>query len=265
MPFFGRHIQSWTLITAAVRLAGLTALLAVPSLRAADADALIKDALAAETKLDSRHALELFLEADQARPNDAFIVQKIARQYSDLVVEQKSTAEKKHYAETALEFAKRSVELEPKNAVNVLSLAVCHGTLGIYSDTKTKVEYSRFVKDETEHALALDPNYAWAHHVLGRWNYEVATLGIAARVVVRLCYGGLPSASTAKAVEELSRAVALEPDQLEHHLELGFAYLADGQKAKAHEQFEQGLAMPSRDKHDDPAKERARAELAKSA
>jgi hypothetical protein len=26
------------------------------------------------------------------------------------------------------------------------------------------------VKEEAERALALDPNYAWAHHVIGRWH-----------------------------------------------------------------------------------------------
>ena len=47
---------------------------------------LLPAALAAEARLDSRAALELFLAADAAQPNDSFILQKIAQQYPDLMV-----------------------------------------------------------------------------------------------------------------------------------------------------------------------------------
>lgn len=228
-------------------------------------DALVREGLAAEAKLDTRKALDLFLTAEKSHPNDAFLLQKIARQYSDLIVDIDEVAEKKASAERALAYAQRSVQLAPANAENVLSLAVCHGKLAVYSDTKEKVNYSRLVREEAERALALDPNYAWAHHVLGRWHYEVSDLGGASRMFVRVFYGGLPPGSRAEAIRHLSRAVELEPTELAHHLELGFAYLADGQVAKARAAFEKGLAMPSRGKHDEPAKERARAALAKLA
>lgn len=188
-------------------------------------------------------------------------MQKIARQYSDLIVDIDDIAEKKASAQRALAYAERSVKLEPTNAENVLSLAVCHGKLAVYSDTKEKVNYSRLVREEAERALALDPNYAWAYHVLGRWHYEVSDLGGASRMFVRVFYGGLPPGSRAEAIRHLSRAVELEPSELAHHLELGFAYLADEQTAKARAAFEKGLAMPSQGKHDEPAKERARAAL----
>ncbi len=229
---------------------------------AADVSALLADARAAEAKLDSRRALELYLAADKAKPNDDAILQKIARQYSDLITELTTNEERRRYAQTALEYSQRAVTLAPDKAENVLSLAICHGKLGVYSDTKTKIKYSRLVKEEAERALALDPNYAWAHHVIGRWHYEVATLGAATRFFVRLIYGGLPAATTAEAVHHLRRAVALEPGELNHHLELGFALAADGDKARARAEFEKGLAMPDRGKHDAEAKSRARTALA---
>ena len=49
------------------------------SVAAAPVDDLVRDALTAETKLDSARALELFKQADAAKPNDAFILQKIAK------------------------------------------------------------------------------------------------------------------------------------------------------------------------------------------
>ena len=224
---------------------------------------IIHDALAAEARFDSKNALALFLRADAARPNDATIIQKISRQYSDLTIDTHDLAEKKRLCTLALEYAQRAVALEPRNAVNVLSLAISYGKLGLYSDTRTRIEYSRFVKQYAERALELDPNYAYAHHVLGRWNYEVASLGAAKRLVVSLVYGGLPAASTAEAVRHLRRAVELAPSVPAHRVELGFALLADGQRAAAREAFQQALTLPSREKYDDEARQRARAALEK--
>jgi tetratricopeptide (TPR) repeat protein len=228
---------------------------------AADPSALLRGAAATEARQNSQAALDLFLQADELRPNDAWILQKIARQYSDLVGDQPDVAAKKHYAQTALDYSERAAALNPKDPVNVLSLAVCHGKLALYSDTADKVRYSRLVKDEAEQALALDPNYSWGHHVLGRWHYEVATLGAASKFLVRLIYGGLPPASFDEGVRHLRRAVELEPAELDHQLELGFACAAAGQPAQARNAWVRGLAMPSRGKHDDSAKARARQAL----
>jgi tetratricopeptide (TPR) repeat protein len=212
----------------------------------------------AEMRLDSQAALSPYLEADHLRPNDALILQKIARQYSDLVLDQPAVEEKKRYAQTALDYSLRAVALNPRDPVNVLSLAVSHGKLAVYSDTKTKIKYSRLVKEEAERALALDPHYAWAHHVLGRWHHEVASLGTTSRWLVKLFYGGLPEASHEQAVTHLQRAVELQPDELNHHLELGFAHAANGDNAEAKLHWERGLQIPSRGKHDESAKQRAR-------
>lgn len=228
----------------------------------ADPGALLRDALAAEARLDSGRALELFLQLQPQRPADAFVAQKIAQQYSDLIVDLGDPEEKRRHARLALEWAERAASLDPRNAVAVLSVAVAHGKLATYSDTRTKVKYSRLVREEAERALALDPGYAWAHHVLGRWHREVAALGATARFFVKLFYGGLPDASVAEAVRHLERAVALEPDDLNHHLELGFAYAAADQPGKARAAWEHGLALPNRGKHDEPAKRRAREALA---
>ena len=247
----------------AVLLALAPALAVLTALRAAEPDALLRDALAAEARFDSKAALELFLQADAARPDDGFLLQKIARQYSDLSFETRDATEQTRLCTAALAYAKRSVTLQPKNAVNVLSLAICYGKLGTLSDARTKIEYSRLVRDHAEHALALDPNYDYAHHVLGRWHYEVATLGAATRFFVRLIYGGLPDASTAEAVRQLTRATELSPQLPSHRVELGFALLADGQREPARLAFEAALALPKSEKYDDEARLRAREALKK--
>jgi len=236
---------------------------ALPPAGELEADPLVREALAAEARFDSKAALDLFLRANLSHPNDAFILQKISRQYSDLTVDTTDAGEKKRLCVEALAFGKRAADLQPDNAVVVLSLAICYGKLGLYSDTRTKIEYSRLVRQYAERAMTLDPNYDYAHHVLGRWHYEVATLGSGTRFLVKLIYGALPPASTAEAVRRLQRAVELSPTLPSHRVELGFALLADGERAAAKTAFEQALALPIREKYDTEARRRATEALQK--
>lgn len=229
---------------------------------AADLPSVLAEAAAAERAFEIQKALDLYLAADRLQPDNPVTLQKIAQQLSDLSLVVTDPAAKKKQAEQALAYAQRAVALAPDNAVNVLSLAVCYGKMGVFSDTRAKLEYSRLVKIEAERALALDPSYDWAHHVLGRWHYEVASLGGATRLVIRVVYGGLPSATHAEAVARLEKAVALAPARVPHHLELGFAYLAAGRPADARASFTRGLALPSVELYDESAKARARPALA---
>lgn len=226
-----------------------------------DIEILLRDAQAAEARLDSAAAAELYLAADRLRPNDAVILQKIAKQYSDQVFGEKDRGRKKQLAETALAYARRSVDLAPDNAVHVLSLAICHGHLALVGDTSDKVRYSRLIKQDAERALQLDPNYAWAHHLLGRWHLEVARLGMTARFLVKLIYGGLPPASKAEGLRHLRRATELEPAEPSHWVELGHALAANGDPAAARTAWQKALDLPARGKHDEPAQQRARAAL----
>ena len=235
----------------------------VAPLRADDAEAVLVRAREAEARLDTERALELYREADRMRPEDARILQKIAQQLSDMSLQMGDEAQIREQTRKALAYARRAVELEPDNALNVLSLAVCHGKIAVYSDTRSKIRYSRLVKQEAERAVALDPNLDWAHHVLGRWHHEVAELGFTKRFLVKLIYGGLPDASRETAIAHLERAVALAPERVPHHVELGFAYLSAGRKDDARRSFERGLALPSRERYDEPAKTRAREALNK--
>ncbi len=229
----------------------------------ADVAGVLERAAAAERGFRVREALDLYAEADRLRPDDPVVLQKIAQQLSDLSLAVTTEAEKKAQAEQALIYAKRAAELAPDNAVNVLSLAICYGKMAVFSDTRTKIEYSRLVRVEAERAAALDPSYDWAHHVLGRWHYEVASLGATKRFFVRMLYGGLPGASLETGIRNLEKAVALAPARVPHRLELGFAYLAAGRAAEARASFERGLALPSAELYDESAKARARDALAK--
>jgi tetratricopeptide (TPR) repeat protein len=242
------------------RLVALSLLLGYTCVVAAESplDVLRTEAAAAEAAGDRRRALESYLRAYELDPSDATLAQKVAQQYSDLVPSLPTKQERREYAGLALEYAVRAAELDPQSPVNVLSVAISRGTLAVYSDVRTRVELARAIKEDAQRALDLDPEYDWAHHVLGRWQYEVATLGTAARWIVGIVYGGLPRASVADGVRHLERAVELAPETLAHHVELGLAYRAAGRVEDARRALERGLELPSRLPHDDAARQRAR-------
>ena len=233
------------------------------ALAAGTANPLLSQALAAEAHFDTKTALGLFLKVDAVQPNDPFILEKISRQYSDSISDTADPAEKKRRAEKAVTYAQRAVALEPNSAINLTSLAVSYGKLGFYSSLRTEIGYSRLVEDYAGRALALDPNYDWAYHVLGRWNYEIASIGATERFFAKLVYGGLPPASTAEAVRLLRRAVKLAPQIPAHHVELGFALLADQQPDLARAEFEAAIRLPLREKYDIEEKARAQTALGK--
>jgi tetratricopeptide (TPR) repeat protein len=221
----------------------------------------LRQALAAEAHFDSAGALALFLQANAAQPDDPFILEKISKQYSDSISDTSDPGEKKRRAEQAVAYARRAVARAPKSAVNRLALAISYGKLGFCSNTRTEVEYSRLVKGLAEQAIAFDPKYDWAYHVLGRWNYEVASLSAPKRFFAKLIYGGLPPGSTAEAVRLLRQAIKLAPKVPAHHVELGFAFLADNQPNLARMEFEQALRLPLSEKYDIEEKKRAQAAL----
>lgn len=229
----------------------------------ADIPSLIAQGDAFDAKLDNQHALDTYLQAERQGANDANTLYRIARQYALLMNDTKSENQQRELGETALAYAKRAVATDPKNAKAQLSAAVCYGRLISLSSAKTKVEYSRLIKQYAETALKLDPTDSYAWHLLGVWNYELAKMGPLMRAVVKVVYGGIPPASDEEAARLFRKAVELAPERVSHHAELGRTYVELGMKNEARAELEKALALPEREKDDPESKRRAREALAK--
>lgn len=238
-------------------LSALFALLALSASAQGDIAALIAQGDAYDAKLDNAHALQSYLEAEKLGAKDAQVLYRIARQYALTMNDTPSESEQRDLGETALAYAKRAVSVDPKNAKAQLSAAVCYGRLVSYVGSKQKVEYSRLIKEHADIALQLDPSDSYAWHILGVWNYELAKMGTFMRGVVKVVYGGIPSASDEEAARLLQKAVELAPERVSHHVELGRTYLALGMKEQAKAELERGLALPNREKDDPESKKRA--------
>jgi Flp pilus assembly protein TadD len=217
--------------------------------------------MALDEKSKNAEALVVFLEADKLQPNDAEILRLIARQYCQLIPATTTPAGKKQLALKSLDPALRAVQADPENANARLSLAIVYGRVAEHEGARRKVELSRLIKQEAEAAVRLDPGQELAWHILGRWNYELANFNPVLKALAQTIYGKFPDASNAKAAEHLQKAIALNPRSVLHHVELGRTYAALGEKTKARQEIEKGLALPSLAKDDEETKQRGRQAL----
>jgi hypothetical protein len=227
-----------------------------------DATGWIAQGDADEQNIHTQAALECYLQAEKITPNDSDVLYRMAREYAELMPDQNSEAEKQRLGETALGYAQRAVAGDPHNAHAQLALAICYGRLAKFQDDRTKIDYSRKIKENAEEALRLDPKLDYADFVLGDWNYEMANLNPVLRWLAEIIYGQLPDASNAMAAAYFQHAIALAPQRVAHHIELGRTYAAMGKPDLARTEIERGLALPILEKDDETMKQRGRDVLA---
>jgi len=217
-----------------------------------------------DAQLKTKEALAVYLEAEKLQPANAELLHRIAKQYGESQNDVSSKDEKRSVGMTALDYSKRAVAADPKNSMAHLALAVCYGRVAPFLDNKTKIAYSKLVKEHAEKARDLDPRTNdLVYHVLGAWNYELANLNPVLRAVAQFIYGKLPSASNEAAVENFKKAVELNPRRLANYIELGRTYAAMGKSDEARAALEKGLSLPNRERDDPETKERGRAALKK--
>jgi Flp pilus assembly protein TadD len=171
------------------------------------------------------------------------------------------TEEKLAAARTALTYAERAVKADPKNSDTHLAVAISLGRIAQLSGNREKVAASRRIKECAEKASSLNPANDYAWHILGRWHQGIAGANSLLLGLARLIYGEIPAASNDEAVSCFKKAIALRPERLIHHMELGRTYAQMGRTEEARALLENALAMPNREKDDPETKERGRKTL----
>lgn len=119
------------------------------------------------------------------------------------------------------------------------------------------------VRAEAEQALALDPDHAGAHHVMGRLHAGAMRLNRLARLVLREILGAsvLEGASWPAAEEHFQAAWRADPWSPRHAMELGALYLDTNRRDEARKVLEAAARIESRAPADSLAAVRVRALL----
>jgi tetratricopeptide (TPR) repeat protein len=210
-----------------------------------EAAAHVAAGLNAERGIDLAAALAAYAAAAEADPVSHGHLCRLAKAWSDHTYAPGADDGSIAAANAkAAALADRAIALSPLSPAGHLASCVSRGRLALFSDNRTKVRLAKDARDAAERALELDPQDDLAHHLSGRWHFEMAQLNFVVRSLVRLVYGAdLQPGTYGEAADAYVRAVRLNPSKLIHRVELGRTYARLGRKEAALAQLRHALKM----------------------
>jgi len=125
------------------------------------------------------------------------------------------------YAE-ARALAERAVRVNPNGADGHYMVAVAIGRVALNLGARERVRLAKVIRDEALRATELNPRHDGALHVLGRWNAEIQRLPGITKFFAKTFLGAsiFNEATWPNAENYLTQAVALDPTNIYHHLDL---------------------------------------------
>ena len=222
---------------------------------------LLRHGDAEEKQGHAKAALADFHAAEELEPNNVGVLLRMAKTYADLVDVTKPPEAAAQLAHKSLDYAQRAVDLDQKVAKAHLSRAIAYGKLTDFVGNKTKLEYSKIIKEATAKSIELDPTDDFAWYVLGRWHAGVANVSGVLKVLAKVVYGGMPAASNEEAVRCLRKAAELAPQRIQHHAELARLYKLMGKPDLASKEWQAIVALPAVEGDDEKEKTAAREAL----
>jgi tetratricopeptide (TPR) repeat protein len=227
--------------------------------------ALVAEGDSAHAQIQPTVALAFFERAIALDTNYYEALHKAARELVDLGEFGPVPAISKAQYDTALMYGRRAVAVYPQGANGHFAIARVQGRAAQAAGGSKKIHYAKEVRAEALAALKDDSLHAGALHVMGLWNAEVMRLSGFERFFAQNLLGGgiLGTASWKSAQSYLEKSVAVDPNRIIHHLDLGMVYADIGKKAQAREQLEMVLSMPVTEYNDPHYKDEAQQKLAK--
>jgi tetratricopeptide (TPR) repeat protein len=219
-------------------------------------------------KFDDAGALALYEQAAKLEPGNFEALVKTAKGYIDVGdrMNPKNKDEEKKQIDlyiVAEGYAKKAIKVNPNDSqVHFLNSAAL-GMHALQLGKKQQIAMSKEIKAEIEKAIELDPKSDLAIHAFGRWQRRMAEIGGVTRFFGGIIYGKIPKGSFDEAVKLFKKAIELNPNYSNHHLELGRTYLLMKKKDPAAKEFELAIACPISTSKCADYIEEAKAELAK--
>jgi tetratricopeptide (TPR) repeat protein len=228
----------------------LLALWFSPRVSAIGGDRSVREARIAEgdrayRTLDNARAFEAYLEAERLAPEDFGVLIRLTRITNDMgrLLLRKSPDAEAYYRKS-ITYAERLREHHPDRAETWFWLALCHGSLVPFKSLGEKLELSRDVRANAEHALAIDSNFTMSYVILGIYYRGVARLGWIERTFVNGILGKNLEGTFDDSERMLVRAKNLEPDNPFVCYELSSTYRAMDRTPEAIGELQHLLAIP---------------------
>jgi len=199
-----------------------------------------------ERSLDVRAAVQCFEEASKLVPDNHEYLCMAAKQWTDLTFHHdvKTDKERRLVNNKAIEYSNKALELAPDCAHCYVASCVSKGRLALFSDNKNKVRLAKEAQDAAAKALSMDPSLDLAHHLMGRWHYEMARVNSLVRTLVRIMYGtDLPPGTKEGALKCFEKAIKIAPNRLIHKVEAGRVLLDLGERERGVAFLEEAMRL----------------------
>jgi tetratricopeptide (TPR) repeat protein len=218
-----------------------------------------------EKKWDHAGSAAAYLKALEINPVSYEAAWKAGDQTTEYAnkLPAKDKAGKEAAFEKARQLCMKAIAIDRKGYEGHFRLAVAMGRLALFRGGKEKINLAKKVKAEGDTAVALNPNADLAWHLIGRWHQDLANLNWALRAVAKIIFGGIPPGSNDEAVAAFQKAISIDPNHVEHHLELARTYKLMGKKELMKAPLEKALSLPNVEEDDPVFKAEAREMLAK--
>jgi tetratricopeptide (TPR) repeat protein len=160
----------------------------------------------------------------------------------------KSTLRDSLYAR-AETLARRAVAADSSRAEGHFALAAAIGRASLTMGKKDRIRRAAVIRDEALKAIAIDPKYDGAYHILGRWNAEIMRLSGISRFFAKKFLGAgiFGKASWEAAISNMEKAVELDPGRIYHRLELAEIYADRKRYTEARAELHQVATLPDRE------------------
>lgn len=155
--------------------------------------------------------------------------------------------------------ARRAAAADSLGPEGHFAVAATVGRASLTMGKKERIRRARIVRDEALRTLALDPSHDGAYHVLGRWHAEIMRLSGLGRFFAKRFLGAgiFGEASWEHAIANLQKAVELDPERIQHRLELARVYADRKRYEEARDQLGRIASLPDREPLDPLYREHA--------
>jgi sterol desaturase/sphingolipid hydroxylase (fatty acid hydroxylase superfamily) len=205
-----------------------------------------------EKTFKDQAALEKYQQALAQEPRHEVALVRSSRVLCNIGGRSTDKKFKKAKALRARGYALEAIRLNHKNTEAHLCYILALGILSEMADgPREKLENARIIRKEADLILSLDPNYAPAYYILGKWHHALASLNGVERMFCNMFFGGVPEgASMDEAVRCYEKAIQLWPDYILFHYSKAMSLHWLGEHKKSAVALEKALTLSPQDLED---------------
>lgn len=222
-----------------------------------DLGSIIKEADRLEAIPNEKAALHEFKEVLKIQPTNLYALTKCSELCSRIAGREPTPKSKDSYNEAAIIYARTALKLYPNSDEANVAIAIAIGRTMLKKTGKEKIAMAKEIKQYADMALKINPNNFKAWHILGKWNYEIASIPSVERTIAKVFFGGVPDASLKNAIAAYERARAINPNFALNYLELAKAYHKNDNTQKAIPLLKIILTLPVQTEDDPRIKKEA--------